>query len=209
MISSRINKKYFVTGIVVAGIVITGSSVLHKQNDVLAQTNPESSSTCEKKVTLLNNRSKLLAKYKQSEEKKYQLQRKKWAKRIGYSGQWVKKEAENTRSKLYEYDKLNNDLKSELDKQIETYKYLETNPLDCSDAKQNELKKKLAEVSGIKDKKIVGGQAKIEQLKNQKVKYSNGEFNKSTDKLIEKLHSEKKKHPAPKDKPIEVKPAKI
>lgn len=164
----------------------------------------EKSSTCEMRVTILNNRSRLLTSYQKTESQKYQKERDKWAKRIAYAGRWIPQEAEAVRGKLYYQDTLYRNLDNELRKQIEQYKNLETQPLDCSPEKRLELVAKLKEVNGVQDKKIVGGQALIEKLKRQQTSYSNGEFEQVTKDMMKHLHEQKEKAPYNKNKDIEV-----
>ena len=166
-------------------------------NRVIAQ-QPAQSNDCELRVTLLNNRSKLLENYKRSEDKKYDAQRDKWSKRISYASQWVEKDAEKARSALYEGDKLHKELQNEIDKQIKSYEYLETSPLDCSAENKTKLADALKEVNGVRNRKAVAGQAIIEKQKEAQTEYLNGKFREETDKLIDRLHAEKKKHRAPK-----------
>lgn len=198
---NKINHQHLAAGLLVVGVVYVGLS-----GNASAENQPKVTNSCERKVTLLNNRSRILENYKQSEEKKYQLERQKWAKRIAYSSQWVKGDAEDTRKDLYQYDKLHNALKAEVDKQMGSFKGLETQPLDCSDASKDKRAERFKEVKGVEGKKVVGGQAMIKKLKHEEAQFLNGDFKKSTNKMVTKLHEAKQKHPTPKDKAFEVKP---
>lgn len=170
---------------------------------VSAQANV-TSSDCEVKVTILNNRSKLLEKYKQSETKKYKLVRDKWSNRVAYASRWVEGDAAKARNSLYNYDKLHENLEKEIDKQIGDYKYLEENPLDCTDSKKAELEDKLKQVAGREGKKVIGGQAMIEQLKNAETKHAQVDFKQTTTEMVDNLHKAKQKHPSPKKDAFEV-----
>lgn len=164
----------------------------------------EKSSVCEMRVTLLNNRSKLLLSYQKNSNQKYVSERNKAAKRISYAGKWVPQEAESAREKLYYLDTLHRNLDKELEKQIDQYRYLESQPLDCSTEKRAELIKKLKEVNGVENKQVVSGQSLIEKLENQEKKYMNGDFEKDQKTLVEKLHQKKAVEPYNKNQMIEV-----
>ncbi len=182
--------------------LITATPLIYHYN-VAAQSNA-SADSCELQTALLNNRSQLLSNLKNSENSKYQLQRKKWSKRIGYASQWVKKDAEESRQRLYEYDEIHKKYMTEIDTQIGKYKDLETSPLDCSEDSKSRLADKLKEVDGRDGKKIVGGQALIEKLKQEESKFFEGSFEKSTDKMIKNMRKEKEKNIAPKEGAIDV-----
>lgn len=191
-------------------LVIAAIAVTKVGLPVFAQQQPEAatvekSSTCEMRVTILNNRSRLLTSYQKTESQKYQNERDKWAKRIAYAGRWIPQEAETVRGKLYYQDALYRNLDNEIAKQIEQYKVLEAQPLDCTPAKRAELTAKLKEVNGVQDKKVVGGQALIEKLKRQQTNYNNGEFKQATKDMMKHLHEQKEKAPYNKNKDIEVK----
>lgn len=174
-------------------------------NRVNAENDNQKSTACEKRVTLLNNRSQLLSRYKETQEKQFQRERKKWVTRIGYASQWTEGDAKKARDSLYKYDDLHKKLTSELDSQINSYKYLETQPLDCSDANKPAVKGKLVEVRGIKGKKAVSGQALIAKLKKEESDYAKGDFKKDTSRMVDSLHKEKQSHRTPKQKPFEIK----
>lgn len=154
-------------------------------------------STCEEKIALINYRSDLLAVYKKTEDKQYQAFYKKWSNRISYAAQWVPKDAEKARAVLYEYDALHAATNKELDKQIRIYRFLGTQPLSCTNIKPVELSKRLEEVNGLKDKKVVGGNALISQHKQQETEFLKKDYRKASEKMIHKLHKAKSKHPKP------------
>ncbi|MDB5170316.1 MAG: hypothetical protein JWO35_10 [Candidatus Saccharibacteria bacterium] len=164
-----------------------------------------SSETCEQKVAKLNYRSELLEIYQKSENDKYTAVHKKWATRISYAGQWIPKDAEKTRESLYEYDALHAATDKEVNKQIGDYRYLEKSPLNCSKSKVATLTKKLDEVKGLKNNKVVGGNALIGQHKKAESEFLKKDFKKSSDGLIQKLHKEKSKHPKPQHPKTDVK----
>lgn len=186
------------SGLFLLVVVGAGSAVVYAQNNNSAQ---KANISCDQKVGVVNFRSKILGAYKSSEDSQYKRERKKLASRIAYAGQWVPKDAEKAREKLYKYDELHKSLNTELDKQIKNYQYLETDPLDCSDAKKDLLSKKLDEINGVKDKKIVGGQALIRQKKNEQQAYVRGDLKSANDNLVKKMHKAKSKHPKP-SKPV-------
>lgn len=141
---------------------------------------PATSLTCDQQVGLVKYRSRLLVVYKQSQDSKYTAFRQQWVTRISYAGQWVPKDAANTRQSLYKYDALHAATDQELNKQIKSYKYLEKASLDCSSGK-----------------KVVGGNALINQAKQKETNFLKKDFKKSGDKLISKLHKQKAKQPKP------------
>ncbi len=161
--------------------------------------------SCKQKISKLNYRSALLGIYKKSENKKHQALHKKWAPRISYAGQWVPKYAENTRDSLYEYDELHAISEKEINKQIQDYKYLSKTPLVCTKNNLSTVTKKLEELQGIKNKKVVGGQALISQNKKKETEFLKKDFKKSSDKMVKKLHKEKSKHPKPQHPRLDVK----
>ncbi len=178
--------KYLIASCVLAA-TMAGSQLLVRAQ----QTAVGNDGACTQQVALVNNRSRLLTSYKQGEERSYKQTRKKTASRITYAGQWVPKEAEQARSALYRYDDLHRSLIQEVDKQIEAYKYLETDPLDCSDAKKQLLNEKVLEITGTKDRKAVSGQALLQQKKRDATKHVNDAFNEANKRMIKKLHDAK------------------
>lgn len=197
-------KLYLVGALVVLGAAAGYQGFSHFTAQA-QQTPPVTSSTCEKQATLINNRSALLRSYKESEANKYKLSRDKWSDRTVYASQWVPKDAEKMRTFIYKNDELYKKVQAEIDTQIEAYKYLETAPLSCSDEPQRaEMAKKLAEVTGITNRKATGGQALLEQLNREKTKYEKDTFKKNSEALVKKLHTAKDKKPVPQHSKITV-----
>ena len=160
--------------------------------------------TCAQRVGLLNYRSQLLLSYKDTEAQQYATYRKKWSTRVAYAGQWVKQDAEAARSKLYEMDRFHKVFISEIDKQIDDYRPLETAPLSCAPEQRDEVIKKLTEVQGLDGKKAVGGHALIQEKKKAFVQARKNTFEPASKELVERLHAAKKKTPNPDAQQIEV-----
>ena len=160
--------------------------------------------TCQEQIALVNYRADLLVAYKKSENIKYQTLRNKWATRISYAAQWVPKDAEKTRKSLYEYDDLHAATNKELSKQINSYRFLQNRPLDCSNARKAELARRVEDIKGLKGKKVVSGNALINQYKKKETKFLKNNFKKTSEKMVNKLHKVKTKDPAPKHPKLRV-----
>ena len=174
--------------------LIAGVSVVASRTDNGPQPRRVS---CRQQVKLINYRSKLLEKYKESQQNDYTAYRTKWAERISYAGQWIPQQAQEARTELYRYDKLHADTTKEIDRQIKAYRYLEEKPLDCSAAKRAELVKKMDEVQGIKDGKAVGGNALIKQYEDKEKEFLD-QLRETNGSLVSSLHKAKEKQPEPK-----------
>lgn len=161
--------------------------------------------TCEEQIAAVNYRADLLIAYKKSENQKYQAVRKKWVNRIAYAAQWVPKDAAKTRDSLYKYDAFHAATITEVSTQIKLYRTLEKRPLTCSSAMKGERARRLAAVKGLEGKKVVGGNALINQLQRKETKFLTKDFKKTSDKLVHKLHKEKRKHPKPEHAKLYVK----
>lgn len=156
--------------------------------------------TCSQQVALVKYRSDLLTVYKQSDHAKYKTFRQQWANRIVYASQWVPEDARKTRESLYKYDALHARNLKEIDAQIRAAAGLKKAALGCSGAQKAVLRQKLVDIKGVKDGRVVGGNALISQNKREETKFQNNEFKKSRETLIRKLHAAKVAHPTPQHK---------
>jgi hypothetical protein len=153
---------------------------------------------CESQAAVINARSALLGKVKESGDSRYELVRKKWDNRIAYAGQWVKSDAVEARDDLYKYDELHRSLNEEIDRQVGIYSNISQSPLQCSD---DNAKKQVAE----KFKAATSDQKSLEKVKKDETKHANGDFKKSTSKMVKSLTKAKEKRPAAEGAKLEVK----
>lgn len=142
---------------------------------------------CAEQLTSVRYRTELLGIYKLNEVKKHAVLHKKWQTRIAYAGQWVPTEASKTREKLYELDKLNTSIVTEVDSEIHSSQKLPTTALDCTTAKRGELQKRV--------NVIEANNLKLNNLQKEYASYQGKQFAKQSQKMLKKLHAEKNKHP--------------
>ncbi len=191
-----------IAGVLLAGMVAPLIVLAQEKNET-----PEivlDDASCSQRIGVLNYRSQLLTSYKDTEERRYESYRKKWSTRIAYAGQWVKEDAESMRSNLYEMDRYHKVFISEVDKQAEDYRYLETAPLNCSAEMREQVLAKLTEVQGAPKGKPIGGHALIQKKKREFVQLQKNKFEPGAESLIEQLHKAKRKTPNPKTEQIEI-----
>lgn len=190
MSHSKSIKIYLVTVLVVFSLLLNGMFKVDAA--------PEKS-TCEKQVPFLNLRAQLLERLRYKQDQAYLSKRKVWSQRIAYSGQWVPKDAEKAREALYKYDQAHKAYSDELDKQKDIFIPLETNPLNCTDAKKADREKyyKLSKGESKNKGKDLSGQYKLFRLAKNETKYSKQEFKKVSEKMMKNQQKAKKKNPKP------------
>jgi hypothetical protein len=152
-------------------------------------------SACERQMTLINYRSQLLTAYQKKTDKQYAKDRQLWSGRISYASEWLTVDAEKARDSLYTLDALHEQFDAELTKQIAAYQKYTSTPVRCSDG-EAAVATVYKKVVGYENKKPMSGNAKLKFYKDQQDTYQNGEFKKTTEKMITALHKAKKKHPA-------------
>jgi hypothetical protein len=153
--------------------------------------------SCPQKISRIKYRAVLLGEYKKTEQKRYSVFHKRWQARIVSAGQWVPKDAEKTRDSLYTADKLHASISKEIESQIAESQKLTDIKLDCTPAHHAEIIQQLNSIQGLRDGKVVGGNARINQLQKIESKYQDEDFHKQAFAMLDRLHAEKAKHPKP------------
>lgn len=183
----------FLSGFIIAPLFFANSLAAPSKSQI---------QNCTNRYNQVKYRSQILAIYKQNEDKKYKSKRTAWAKSIAYNARWEPKQGQDVRDKLYELDSLHSKTMNEIDRQIDRYKTLQYQEIDCTKLAKNQvLESKIREVNESED----SGNGLINKYRLKESAYLQKDFKKSLNKLVKSSFKQRDDFKAPETPPLIVK----